>query len=192
MAIFTNCEKSIDKTQQTNPKNKTIIIQPFEDMPSDLTNKIYIQLLNVYPNIVLSEPINFPKNAFYKPRNRYRADTLIAFLRNKAPKNTVIIGITTKDISATKGKIVDWGVMGLGYRPGNACVVSTFRLKKEKIPEQFYKVCLHEIGHTQNLKHCPDQGCIMRDAEGKNHLDELNSFCRSCTKKMKKRGWHLD
>ncbi|MBK6340340.1 MAG: hypothetical protein IPF63_12375 [Bacteroidetes bacterium] len=26
---------------------------------------------------------------------------------------------------------------------------------------------MHEIGHTQDLKHCPDQSCIMRAAEGK-------------------------
>ena len=192
MSLFINCEKPTTATKQTTSKNKTIIIQPFEDMPAALTNKIYNQLLVVYPNIVLSEPIKFPKNAYYKLRNRYRVDTIISFLRTEAPQKSVMIGITTKDISATKGKIPDWGVMGLGYRPGNACVASTFRLEKEKLAEQFYKVCLHEIGHTQDLKHCPDQSCIMRAAEGKNHLDELTGFCGSCTKKMQKKGWNLE
>lgn len=61
----------------------------------------------------------------------------------------------------------DFGVMGLGYRPGKACVASSFRLNKENLDEQFYKIAIHELGHTQGLSHCPEKMCFMRSAEGK-------------------------
>ena len=61
-------------------------------------------------------------------------------------ENNTIIGLTSKDISVTKGNIADYGVMGLGYRPGNACVASNFRLSKSG-ESQFYKIALHELGH---------------------------------------------
>jgi len=82
-------------------------------------------------------------------------------------------------------------VMGLGFMPGNACVVSSFRLSKKKRAEQFYKVVLHELGHTQGLPHCAVKTCFMRDAEGKNPTDEETGFCNSCRKHLEDENWKL-
>lgn len=81
--------------------------------------------------------------------------------------------------------------MGLGYMPGNACVISTFRLKGNNQAEKLYKVAIHELGHTQGLPHCPDKSCFMRDAEGKDHLNEEVHFCPKCKAYLIKRGWNL-
>jgi archaemetzincin len=43
-----------------------------------------------------------------------------------------VLGITDKDISSTKGVHADWGVMGLGFCPGSACVISSFRVKNKR------------------------------------------------------------
>lgn len=145
----------------------------------------------IYPKIKILEPIGFPKNAFYQPRNRYRADSIIKYLRAQTPKNAVTLALTNKDISVTKGKVADFGVMGLGYRPGNACVASTFRLSAENKSEQFYKVAIHELGHTQGLKHCLDKTCFMRDAEGKNPTDEEKDFCQNCKKVLRQKHWKI-
>lgn len=186
-----NCIKKSNKSEKVFQQTKILFIQPYNDLPPQYSKRVYNQLLKLYPNIILNKAIKLPKNAFYGPRNRYRADTLISVLKNESPLNSITIGITTKDISTKKGEIKDWGVMGLGYRPGNACVVSTFRLNKNELESQLYKVCLHEIGHTQNLAHCTNGQCYMRNAEGKNHLDELTSFCDKCAKKMRKSGWNV-
>ena len=54
-----------------------------------------------------------------------------------------------------KSKYEDWGIFGLGYRPGNAAMVSTFRLRKPGLTiERLQKVVTHEIGHNLGLKHC--------------------------------------
>ena len=81
--------------------------------------------------------------------------------------------------------------MGLGYRPGRSCVVSDFRVSHKNKNQQFYKLVLHELGHTEGLSHCKEKTCLMRDAEGGNHLDEENDFCRNCKNFLLKKGWEL-
>lgn len=34
-----------------------------------------------------------------------------------------------EDIATKKGSVDNYGIMGLGYQPGNACIVSAFRLR---------------------------------------------------------------
>jgi archaemetzincin len=172
-------------------KSKVIVIQPLGNFPKAESERMFEEIKKVNQEVVLKNNIEFPKNSYVKTRNRYRADSIIKFLSSKASKDTVIIGLTEKDISTTKGKIQDWGVMGLGYMPGNACVASNFRLSKKNKKEQFYKVALHELGHTQGLPHCKDKTCIMRDAEGGNPLDQEKAFCPSCKKHLQERGWKL-
>ena len=81
--------------------------------------------------------------------------------------------------------------MGLGYQPGSACVVSTFRLSKENLAEHYFKVSIHELGHTQGLPHCAVNTCFMRDAKGGNPLNEETDFCPACKSHLIKKGWRL-
>ncbi len=189
ISLIFSCEK--EKEKENSEKTITILIQPFEDIKPKQLAEISENIKKIYPKIKILKPIDFPKNAFYEPRNRYRADSIIKYLRTKTPENCVILALTNKDISVTKGKVADFGVMGLGYRPGNACVASTFRLNAENKSEQFYKVAIHELGHTQGLKHCPDKTCFMRDAEGKNPTNEEKDFCQNCKKVLREKHWKI-
>ena len=189
-SLIFSCEKS-KLSDLKSEEEITILIQPFEDVKPKQLAEISENIRKIYPKIKILEPIDFPKNAFYQPRNRYRADSIIKYLRTKAPNNCVTLALTNKDISVTKGKVADFGVMGLGYRPGNACVASSFRLNTKNKNEQFYKIAIHELGHTQGLKHCPDKTCFMRDAEGKNPTNEEKDFCNHCKKILKQKGWRI-
>ncbi|MGB3008377.1 MAG: matrixin family metalloprotease, partial [Chitinophagaceae bacterium] len=100
----------------------------------------------------------------------------------------VYVGITMNDISTTKGDVFDYGVMGLGFMPGHACVASNFRLREKK---NFFKVAIHELGHTTGLPHCPDKTCYMRDAEGGDHTNLEKGFCPDCKKHLVNCGWNL-
>lgn len=160
--------------------HKVIVIQPFDDFSQELSKTVLKQLQTINSNTILRKSIPLPKSCYYPKRNRYRADKLIRYLKQFGSTDTVIIGLTSKDISTTNGNIEDWGIMGLGYCPGNACVVSTFRLAKNKLKEQFFKVAIHELGHTQGLPHCSVKTCFMRDAEGGNPLNEETDFCVDC------------
>lgn len=188
--LVISCEKSKENLVK-NEEEITILIQPFKDINPKQLTEISENIRKIYPNVKVLEPIDFPKNSYYEPRNRYRADSIIKFLKFRTPKNCVTLGLTNKDISATKGKIADFGIMGLGYRPGNACVASSYRLNPKNKSEQFYKIAVHELGHTQNLPHCANKTCLMRDAEGKNPTDEEKDFCENCKKVLKQKHWRI-
>ncbi len=174
------------------PSKKIIIdLQPFNDLPQEYLNYVHAELKKVYSDIEIKKSIPFPKQAWYAPRKRYRADSLIKYLSTITPEGHLTIGLTTKDISTTNGNIKDWGIMGLGYCPGRSCVASTFRLNKSNRLEQLYKVSIHELGHTQGIPHCPVETCYMQDAEGKNKMDTEVAFCPKCKAVLAKAGWAL-
>ena len=186
------CSCSFTSVNEEKPKSFVVIdIQPFSDMKKEQSEYVYHQLQNIYSNVEIKKEIELPKTAYYKPRNRYRADSLIGFLNKRTLPGHVIMGLTNKDISWTKGTIKDYGIMGLGLCPGQACVASTFRLSKTQTLEQLFKVAIHELGHTQGLPHCPVKTCFMRDAEGKNPTNEEKEFCAKCKALLISKGWTL-
>lgn len=166
-------------------------IQPLGDIPKQIVEYVRKELQKIYPNIEVKKAIPLPKLAYYEGRKRYRADSLIHYLHRQTKAGHVTIGLTIKDISTTKDEIKDYGIMGLGYCPGNACVASTFRLSKKDVPEQLFKTAIHELGHTQGLPHCPNKTCFMRDAEGKNRTNEEKEFCSKCKSHLISKGWEL-
>ncbi len=120
------------------------------------------------------DPIPLPKEAYYAPRRRYRADTLLDHLLTlipEEPRTTRVLGLTASDISTTKGDIKDWGIFGLGLVPGQAAVISSHRLKRSAKSRKHLRrrisiTAVHEIGHTFGLHHCTESRCPMQDAEG--------------------------
>ncbi|MBK8848035.1 MAG: Zn-dependent protease [Bacteroidetes bacterium] len=176
------CCFSCDVTKNTST---CIILQPYDQFSKAELKYVQKQFQQFFPCVTIGESIPLPTQAYLAARNRYRADSLISLLAKKYFRDTVVIGFTNYDISTTKGDVTDWGVMGLGFRPGNACVVSTFRLTKKNRTEQLVKVALHEYGHTRGLPHCPETSCLMRDAEGGNPLDDEKDFCTNCKKLLR-------
>lgn len=147
------------------------------------------QIRRFIPDAQLLKHSDLPTHAYYRPRSRYRADSLIHWMGRQAKPDQVILGITTVDISTTKGDQADWGVMGLGFCPGNAAVASSYRLKNKTA---FWKVAIHELGHTAGLPHCSVKSCFMRDADGGNPTADETAFCPTCSDVLKKAGWRVE
>ena len=133
-----------------------------------------------------------PKAAYYKPRDRYKADAILDALPNELPERIdKVIGLTTRDISTTNDDGKDWGIFGLGLLGGKACVISTFRLRAGKADEILFharlaKVVNHELGHTFGLDHCDTQGCLMHSADGKIATVDAESGkpCIACSARL--------
>jgi archaemetzincin len=130
---------------------------------------------------------DLPAAAFYPPRRRYRAEKLLDFLDGRLlPDGTRILGLTGVDISTTKGRFTDWGLLGLGRMGGASSVISEFRCRMRSpgpavARQRLAKVAVHEAGHTLGLEHCPTRGCLMEDAEGQvATCDREYDFCQRC------------
>lgn len=184
--FFLQCESIKD------PKGLEITMVNFDKVPENyISSSIQTLQKNFKIDTIHLVPSNLPKETFYAPRNRYRADKLIKHLKEEYSTQKVI-GITTKDISTTSGKHEDWGIMGLAYRPGKSCIVSTHRTfrgakNESHKQERLAKVVTHEFGHTLGLPHCKNsETCVMRDANGKvSTVDEVNEFCSSCRNQIR-------
>ncbi|MBI5217611.1 MAG: Zn-dependent protease [Bacteroidia bacterium] len=170
-----------------------ISLAPLGEVDSDLLKLLQKETEQFYnASCFIMKKNDLPKSAFYKPRNRYKADSLLVFLSKIKPDSVnYIAGLTTKDISTTSGKYDDWGVFGLGQMPGACCVISTFRLKptaksQAHFEERMVKVVLHELGHNFGLDHCKTPGCMMEDAGGtvKTVDNEKKEMCKECREKL--------
>lgn len=192
--LFFSCKPD---NQEKTKEPLSIVIQPFEGLPLSTANFVKVKLKEIYSGeVTINEPIPLPKKALNQDRSRYRADSLIRFLNSYVKEDQLILGLTSKDISITKGNDPDYGIMGLGSSLGKSCIASTFKLEGDNRLEKLFKLAIHELGHTQGIaqtttKHCPEKTCLMRDAEGKDHWDELNGFCSKCKPILIDAGWAL-
>lgn len=96
----------------------------------------------------------------------------------------VTIGLTHRDISTSIHGQYNYGIMGLSFRPGDACVVSTFRLKRK---DDLWKVTIHKFLHSRGLPHCKknDPKCLMQDAHGKNTFYMKHGLCEDCKNSLR-------
>lgn len=150
-----------------------IAIQPLGKVKPDVVAETRESLERLYTvEVVILPAKELPSAAYYRPRDRYRAEKLLAWLaENTDAQFTKVIGLTESDISTTKDDIDDWGIFGLGELGQRPCVVSSFRLTR-KVPRatmltRLGKVAGHEVGHTFGLEHCAVDGCLMHEAGGK-------------------------
>ena len=186
-------------------KEKRIGIQVYGEFNGQFVDSIKSSIHDMYGyDVVIMANKDLPNYAFINVKSpRYRADSLLRILKRNRPDTLdFILGLTSKDISTTKKdkngevkkphyKYEDWGVFGLGYRPGPSCIISNYRIKnsdQKLYLERLRKVCIHELGHNLGLKHCTNSDkCVMRDAaETIRTVDQVDlKLCDYCKKTIK-------
>jgi archaemetzincin len=181
------------------PREPAIIIQPLGSLGTEDVTLIKEALEQFYALPVRILPrIELPGGVYYKPGRRYRAEKLIDFLTGTLPGDGYrILGLTAVDISATKGRIEDWGVVGMAEASGKSCVISSYRCKigakdQLQVRIRLAKVAVHEIGHTLGLDHCSSMGCLMQDARGRvSTCDGEFDLCARCRCQLQAQGYTL-
>jgi archaemetzincin len=171
-------------------KDRTIYIQPLGNVDFEYLNYLKKSVEDFYGyKCVIKTKLELSKDILSNSKTRYEASKILA----KYNSNSNLLLITEKDIAYKKStQFPEWGIFGLGLRPGKTCVVSTFRLKRKVSNSQMLirlkKVALHEIGHNLGLSHCKNnKECMMNDADGtiKQVDREKIWFCEKCWDKLK-------
>ena len=131
----------------------------------------------------LLQDINF---AYDLKRDQYHSTVILEKLANTSPSQTFkVAAITNKDLFIP----ILTHVYGEAQLGGEACIVSTFRLKEglsianieKEFENRMVKEVLHELGHTFNLRHCLDNSCIMHYCRSIKDVDrKSDQLCRYC------------
>ena len=123
-------------------------------------------------------------------RQTYSTAVLARLAQAPLPEGTALLGVTEADLFVP----VLTFVFGEAQLPGRAALVSMHRLREEfyglppdagKLRERLLKEALHEIGHTQGLRHCGDWRCVMVSSHAVEKLDvKEDDFCAACRRQL--------
>jgi archaemetzincin len=119
-------------------------------------------------------------------RNQYHSTAILERLAASIPPGVIrVLAIAQVDLFIP----ILTHVYGEAQLGGSACVVSTFRLNEgrsginisQKYIDRIVKEAIHELGHTFNLRHCPEQTCIMHYCRNEEDVDrKSDQLCRYC------------
>ena len=119
-------------------------------------------------------------------RNQYHSTMILKQLAAETPSTAIrVIAIAQVDLFIP----ILTHVYGEAQLGGTACIVSTYRLNEgrsatnisSKFTERILKEAIHELGHTFNLRHCPEDTCIMHYCRNEEDVDRKSEqLCRYC------------
>ena len=187
-----SAEKTV-KAEQVKVVVPTICVYTLGDVRASLLNAMMDSLRAHHPRCEVAGNMALPEEASTTKRHdhvRYRADALNKVLWQYKSDTTIVIGLTQSDIGLDNFRGREHsGIMGQASGIGTG--VAVFSSYRPHGNGQLFSVILHEIGHAQGLRHCPDEHCIMQDAKGGNPFSKTSTFCAKCKAFMRSKNWRL-
>ena len=213
-----NSEKgtSDDKRKKTEVKEvkkphvSVLHVYNMAGVPEDRMATLVANLKSIYPYVSYDGKMTVPDNAYIKNstkgKNRYWARTILEDMWNKhgdykkglRDKDGYLI-ITNTEICDRKTS-GDHAVYGWSFRAARLSVVSYrhFVSTNRNTDKDLLKIVMHELGHSYGgllpgkpelRGHCPNQKCLMRDANNGYPYVAITGFCKPCDKVMQNKGF---
>jgi archaemetzincin len=162
------------------------------EIPPDVLVGLQHGLVKIFPDTacsVIKKVLPVPKLAFDKRRNQYSSSVVLSEIRAYASKHEKfhgVLGVVDADIFVPELNYV----FGEAYTPGNAALISLWRLKPKFYGEnagsdvlllRALKESIHEVGHMLGLPHCPRSLCVMHFSNSIFDTDKKQSLlCDQC------------
>lgn len=173
----------------------TILLEWMGEAPmeGDLLERVRQQVETTFTIPTRVAAVNGPPANSLDPRRGQHSSTRILrwILTAVPPGVAKVLGITDVDLCIP----VLTFVFGEAQVDGPAAVVSTARLRltydgrpasARLVEARLLKECLHELGHTFGLVHCPDVTCVMSRSNSVLDVDQKREgFCRDCRQRLR-------
>ncbi len=162
-------------------------------MDCDLLERVrqQVEATFIFPARLVA--VNGPPAECLEPkRGQHSSTRILRWILSAVPPGVVkVLGITDVDLCIP----VLTFVFGEAQVDGLAAVVSTARLRltyderpapPALMEARLLKECLHELGHTFGLVHCPDGTCVMSRSNSVLDVDQKRAgFCRDCRQRLR-------
>jgi len=136
-------------------------------------------------------PLLDPAPAFHSERQQHHSSELLQHMQGLVDQRTWrLLGVTSLDLYIP---ILTF-VFGEAQMGGPCALVSTYRLRQEfyglppdpkLLQQRLLKESVHELGHTLELRHCPDYACVMASAHAVEWIDLRGTvLCQTCKTKV--------
>ncbi len=137
-----------------------------------------------------------PALCYHPERQQFHSSEILQTMATiTRPGDCHLLGVTGVDLYIPILKYV-FGEAQLG---GPCALVSFHRLRQEfygldrddaLFAERLLKECIHELGHTLELRHCQDYRCAMASAHAVEWIDlREGSLCQNCQSQVDSSRW---
>lgn len=134
--------------------------------------------------------------AYHPERQQYHSSEILQRMHALVrPRDWRLVAITDVDLYIPILRYV-FGEAQVG---GPCALVSYHRLRQEfyglerdddLLSERLLKECVHELGHTLGLHHCPDYRCAMASAHAVEWIDLREvTLCEACQSQVESRSF---
>ncbi|HLK32636.1 MAG TPA: archaemetzincin family Zn-dependent metalloprotease [Terriglobales bacterium] len=171
---------------------KALDLLPIGNVDGQLVQELGAAMSSLFrvPTRILPQSLD-PEFAFHRERLQYHSSEILARMQPVVNHNSWrVLGVAAVDLYIP---ILTF-VFGEAQVGGPCAVVSSYRLRQEfyglppnleLLGARLLKESVHEIGHTLELTHCNDYGCVMAASHAVEWIDIKEPWlCSRCQSRV--------
>jgi archaemetzincin len=165
----------------------TVDLSLLEDLSANIPGRLHVRCE------ILPGPLD-PTPCYHPERQQFHSSEILERVQPRVrAQDWRVLAIADVDLYIPILKYV-FGEAQLG---GPCALISAYRLRQEfyglerddsLLRQRLLKSAVHELGHTFDLRHCPDYQCAMASSHAVEWIDlRESSFCEACRSKVESR-----